>query len=314
MSVLGIYFDEPGRLDAPLNDPMYFQSYRAFSEFCASQGDKVVILRGDSYSGPMTFREGWEFQGNDLIPTHGEVTVDLVYMKSLGPAFTPSATDLIVNPLTFGQATNDKWTMYETFPEFMPASYRISNDNWREVLDAIATEQVVLKPRRGSGGKGILILPKADFNFPSLNLSEPYIAQNFIDSSGGIPGVCSGYHDLRILFFNDTPKLAFLRIPQEGKLLSNVSQGASAHPVDLDAIPQEILTMALGVDAKYRQYAPRHYSADFFLGADRPYLVETNTQPGFPRLDAEGEAFQMRYYSYLWELLTNAVKERTHAN
>lgn len=307
---IAIYFDGSSALDAPLDDPMYLQSYAAFAAYAATRGDRVVVTRGASYRGTMTFSSGWDFDGESLMPLTDPVTVDLIYMKSLTPGFSAGPDDLVINRIDFGQQSNDKWSMYQTFGDLMAPSYQINVENWRDVLAHIRSDRVVLKPTRGSGGKGILIVQKEKLDFPSLDLHIPYIAQEFVDSSAGISGICTGYHDLRILMFNSEPKLAYLRLPQPGKLLSNVSQGASARPVPIEQISEEFFSMARRVDEQYQQYGTRHYSADFMMGPDRPYLVETNTQPGFPRPDAEGKDFQGKYFEYLWLLLDGALRGR----
>lgn len=310
MQTFVIYFNRPGKLDSPLDDPFYFASYKGFADYCKTRGTQVYAARGDSYQGNMRFRNCYEFVDNDLVDVPGIVTADAVYNKGVDYPFTFEPDALVINSPAFDELTESKWHMAETFGDLMPATYEISSENWREVVAKISTDKIVLKPVDGLGGYGIIITEKATLDFPSLNLTTPYIAQPFVDSSNGIPGICDSYHDLRILIFNGEPKLSYIRTPKPGSLLSNISQGASAFAVDIAKVPAEILDMARQVDAAYASYYPRHYSADFFMGPDRPYLVETNTQPGFPRSDSEGVAFQQQYYQYLFELMNEAVTKR----
>lgn len=308
MQTFLIYFCKPGKFDDPFHDPMYYQSYRAFAQYCLQRDTKLLFARGNSYLGNMKFANGWEFIGQNIESVTETITADCVYRICERPPFIQKPGELFLNSLDFSSMIDDKWHTYELFGEFMPTSFQITAENWREVADKITTNQIVLKPVHGGGGKGIVITDTNTFDFPSLNITQPYIAQNFIDSSGGIPGVCTGYHDIRIMFFNDEPKLSYLRAPKTGSLLSNISQGASAVVVEMEQIPTAIMDMARAVDSRYRQYVPRHYTTDFFMDRDgRPYLVETNTQPGFPRLDAEGSNFQAKYYQYLFELLNQAI-------
>jgi glutathione synthase len=191
----------------------------------------------------------------------------------------------------------------------MSATYQIDVNNWREVVAKIATDKIVLKPLSGAGGKGIVIVDKNNFDISMLHTKITYIAQDFVDSSQGIPGICEGYHDLRILMFNGRPTLSFVRTAKTGSLLSNVSQGASAAVLEITDIPQEILDIAHRVDSELLHYNHRFYSSDFFMSNGKPYLVEINSMPGFPQLDVEGLDFAEKFFDNLYDLLNNALMQ-----
>lgn len=303
-----VYFDKPGRFEYPFNDPLYFASYKAFSAFAAKSGLAIYYARGTSYRGNMQFARGWEFVGDTLEEVAGPIAADLIYDKSAFGALVTQSSDRVLNIPEFDAIIRDKWRTYQTLRPFCPFTSLISLDTWREVATRVPGNRIVLKPRLGYGGVGVYILEKSTFDFPSLGLAEPYIAQEFIDSSEGIPGICAGYHDVRILLFNGEPRLSFVRTPKKGSLLSNVSQGGQLMPIDIKAAPKSMLEAASAIDLHFTRFAPRFYATDFFLQDGRPYLVEANPQPGLPHPDTEGPAFAVSYYANLVELFFDALK------
>jgi len=306
-----IYFDMPGAMDYPFSERIYYESYRNFSAEAAKSDIAITIARGDSYRGSMQFSNGWQFVDGELTAVATPIQADLIYNKSQFGALVSDPNDLVINPPAFDDIARNKWTSYQALREFCPITYQINNGNWREVFDKIPTNRVVLKPELGFGGTGIHVAIKSELDFPKLGLTDAYIAQEFIDSSGGIPGICSGYHDLRILLFGGQPKLAFLRQPKAGSLLSNVSQGGTATAVEISQVPEQIIASAAAIDQRFGAFYPRFYSADFFVQNGRPYLVETNTQPGFPHPDVEGASFTEQYYGYLIDIFCQALAART---
>lgn len=313
---IAVYFGDPGKFDYPFNKPMYVESYAAFTKFCAERGMDVVIVRGaDSYQGTMTFSHGWRFEGDELVDVPGPLTVDLIYNKELAHTLVTNPGDLVINDPVFDTIARNKWLTYQAFSELMPKTYQITAHNWREVFASIPTEKVVLKPEAGTEARGIIIGDKSTIDGASLDLSEPYIAQPFIDSSAGIPNLCEGLHDLRIIVFGGTPALAFLRLPKAGSLVSNLSQGGHAKVVELSAVPPAVLDAVQRIDDYYKDYPTRIYTADFFMeGGKNVYLIETNTRPGFPSLEAHGERYTQTFFESLYAVLSAAVEAKKHTN
>ncbi len=308
MPTIAVFFNQPGRLDYPFDKAMYYESYRDFTRFCAERGVDLVIVRGAStYLGDMRFSHGWRFVGNELIEIPEPLTADLIYNKELDHELVTNPGDVVVNDPVFDKIARDKWLTYQAFSELMPLTQQIDATNWREVLEKIPTDTVVLKPRLGTEGVGIIVKRKDALDLPSLSLNEPYIAQEFIDSSAGIPGLCESRHDLRIILFGGRPRLAFLRMPKAGGVLSNLAQGGSAKVVELADVPPEVLDATQTIDAHYRQYPSRIYTADFMLANDRSYLIETNTRPGFPHPKTHNQAYTTTFYTALFGVLTSTI-------
>ncbi len=302
-----IYFGGSGKLGYPLSDPAYFASYRSFSTFCHACKTRLAFARKGSYQGRMTFAGGWEFAGGDLVALPGPLTADVIYIKSSTFPRTVGPGEVVVNHPVFNADGSNKWLTYQAFPELMPLTQRINTQNWRDVAAAIRSETIVLKPVLGFGGKGIIIRRKDQFDFPSLELDGPYLAQAFVDSSEGIPGICTGYHDLRLILFDGAPKLALLRQPKPGQLLSNLAQGGTGTTISLSQVPTAILAAARRIDRQFVRYHHRIYTTDFFVASGRPYLIEINTQPGFPTI--EDENYRDTFYQALYTVLSNAIAE-----
>src|ERR1044072_413926 len=159
-----VYFDDPRILGYPLNRTMYYQSYQWFSEFCQERGIDIIICRGDSYQGDMTFREGYRYAGELLEKIDTPIKADLIYLKGeFGTPTNIGSTDLVINPPEFNQIAGDKWATYQRISEFMPLTLQITEKNWREVIAQIPSEKIVLKPEVGNSGRGIFFVDKANF-------------------------------------------------------------------------------------------------------------------------------------------------------
>lgn len=311
MTTVAVYFNNPGKLDYPFDNPSYVTGYRDFTQYCAQSGLDLVIVRGGSYLGNMSFRTGWRFVGDDLVESAQPIAVDLIYNKELEHDLITNPGDLVINDPVFDKIGRDKWLTSQAFPDLCPLTFQIDTQNWRDVIARINSDRVVLKPISGNEGRGIIIEQRTDLDFPGLALTVPYIAQEFIDSSNGIPGLCTGLHDLRIVLFGGAPKLAYIRQPKPGSLLANVAQGGSVTMAELDKVPPSVLDYVRRIDTYYAQYPYRIYSADFFFQGDRPYLIEINTRPGLFRRRTHGEAPTNLFYHSLAQVFTDAIKQRS---
>lgn len=305
-STIVIFFSAPEKLGYPFDDPLYYRSYHQFADFCSERGQRIIFARGlESYLANMEFARGWQFQGGELLEVQGPIHADVIVVKGRDLLAKLGPNDLAINDPQFELAASNKWLTYQAFPALMPRTAEITNENWRSVVDSITTQQIVLKPMLGFGGKGILITETASLDFPALNIEVPYLAQEFIDSSAGIPGLCTGIHDLRIILFAGQPALSFIRQPKTGSLLSNVSQGGSLSVVDIRQVPESIMRAVRSIDATYTKYPFRVYTADFCMSGGRPYLIETNPQPGFPT--TEPAAFRQQFFQQLHATLNLAL-------
>lgn len=311
MSTVAVYFNQPGKLDYPLDQAKYYIGYADLTAYFARRGIDIVITRGNDYLGDMRFGRGWRFVDGELIDIADSLSVDLIYNKELDHDLVVGPGDSVINDPVFDKLGRDKWLTYQAFSHMMAQTVQITNENWHDAVRMLNSDKIVLKPTAGTEGRGIIITDKVDLDFPSLELIGPYLVQEFIDSSSGIPGVCDGLHDLRILLFDGAAKLAFVRQPQPGKLLANTAQGGSLTVVDVTKVPASALALAREIDNYYAQYPNRVYAADFFFQDGRPYLIETNTRPGIFRRKDHGDTSTEIFYDSLLAVFLRAISSHT---
>lgn len=301
--VFAIYFPLPGAMDSPFTNGGYFGAYRSFGSYCTERGVDLRIVRGDSYEGGMEFSNGWRFNhAGDLHPV-GPLKADYILNKS-GMIQSFDADASVLNDPYLEHICSDKLVMYEAFQSLMPRTVPYVPGRLDLAKDVLHTDMIVLKPCGGSAGRGIVIVDRDHEVSDQIGLVEPYLAQEFIDTTKGIPGVVEGTHDLRIIMVNGEARLAFTRVPKKGSLLANVAKGGSLVPVDIETLPNSVLVAAEEIDQKFLHCTPRFYSADFmYEDGVRPYLVELNSRPGFPTVACEGGAFCKDYFDRLFEII-----------
>lgn len=272
-----VFFDAPAADGYPFDNEEYRRSYRQLATALHSQGAALFVARGmQSYAGEGRFQSGWMYEAGELV-WHGQpFTADIVYNKG---HFLTDGHVLMVNDPELDALCTDKQRTRDAFPELSPGSYVVaSSQQLQDAAKAIATDWVVAKPIDGEGGLGVLIGSKAHVcnQIPQF----PYLVEEFIDTSGGIPGIVTGSHDFRMLCVRGKLIQAFVRTPPPGGLLPNVAQGGSTHEVPLSQVPASARDVFDAVDRKLTQFADRVYSIDLGLCATGAWkLFELNSRP-----------------------------------
>lgn len=298
-----VYFDDPNPMGVPFSEGHYYESYCYFSDYCSEQHVQLVFVRDPkSYLGKMKFAFGWKIVDKQLVAIPGPIQGDLIYMKGNHLRLDPG--DITFNDHRLIEICNNKLLSYELFKRYSPVTMRCTSELCQDICREIPTDRVVVKPVFGLQGKHITIgskaeLPKVIPNKPA----EPYMAQQFIDSSHGIPGVLHGLHDLRLHMYNGDMKLAYIRVPQPGKLLANIAQGGHIEPIRKKDIPSSALQLAEFVDTKLQQYGPRFYSVDVMFQDNTPYIIELNHEPGIPYPEEEKyDGLFSKFQKYLLQM------------
>jgi glutathione synthase/RimK-type ligase-like ATP-grasp enzyme len=310
MHAIVIYSDNSKNLAVPFHETVDLEKYSLLNAICIEKGVRLYFAQNaESYVGNMTFNSGWVCSNGVLTAVPEEIRADVIY--TIGKHFDlPAEKDaLVVSHPELERIDDDKWLMYEVLQEYMAPTYKIDSSNWREVIKKITTDKVVLKPVNGVGGKGVFIVDKETLDLEDYALAEPYLAQNFVDSSHGIPGVVEGTHDLRLLFFNDELKLSFVRSAKPGNLVSNISQGGSVEILDVATLPQFLIDFGYNVDKKFSRYYPRLYTVDCMVEKGRPYISEINTSPFLPHPQFYGDDYTKKFYQYMVEMLVNVIEK-----
>lgn len=302
MKTLVVYFDDEAKMGYPFDVREYYDSYQYFSELCAKNDVELILVRHPSqYLGGMHFASGWRYVGSELERVTHMITADVVYMKGTHLRMDDGAN--VVNRTELTEICKDKFKTYELFSEFMAPTFLLTKENAVDVINKITTDKVVIKPVTGTEGRGIVIVEPQKFSYDMLEPHKPYIAQEFVDCSEGMPGIMKGRHDLRMYIYNGVAKIAEYREPKEGSYLANIAQGGHLTVIDVAKLPQWALDFVPRIDQKFTQFVPRIYTIDLMYANGRPYLVELNSQPGMPWKEWE---YFVPMQQYVFETLMSA--------
>lgn len=276
--------------------------YLRLLELCRKEGWEVYVLTRKTYKGNGIFEGAWLFNGgNKFSVTTKPVKIDLVYDRSGGINFPPDNDKLdVVNRRNFKILCWNKWLAYKEIGKFMAKTFWVGKgENLPGVLDEIKTELVVLKPFNGLKGMGIYIGPKNKAKKFDLS-NKKYIAQEFLDTSAGIPGIVTGIHDLRVAIANGKAVWCHVRTPMEGKLKANVAEGGTLTEIDYKIVPGSVKKIVDEISKYfYQQYDNPSYSIDFGIEKGKPFIFEINDQIGFPKWEMKNRD------NFLKELVKN---------
>jgi len=291
MFKVGIIFSRPLENTDPLvhigsKYPVYVRSL----ELCSKKGWEIFVLTRKTYLGKGIFKGGWIFKQeskNKFKLTQKLMKMDLVYDRTGGVKFPPkNEPELsVVNNRKFKVLCWDKWMGYQKIGKYMPQTFWVGEkENLAKVLPKIKTDWVVLKPYNGLKGLGIFIETKekaSDFEF--LKNYPKYIAQEFLDTAGGIPGIVKGLHDLRVVVINGKTVWSHVRTPPPGSFEANVARGGKIKEVAYSKLPDSVKKITNQV-AKifYEEFDNPVFSLDFGMGKKKPWIFEINDQIGFP--------------------------------
>lgn len=189
----------------------------------------------------------------------------------------------VINDPDLSLICDNKLIAYKTFPHSSPQTFDVTRKNFREVVKKIRSRKIVFKPWYGSGGKGIVIKEKSQAR-PS-DIGKQYIAQEYIDTRGGIRGIPRP-NSLRVLVLNGEIVLISLFV---GKRKEIVSGNVKAVKISKKNMPfAEIKKILNEVDSVFQNYYPRLYSIDLSITKKGDVLIgEINSKPGL--FVAEGE-------------------------
>lgn len=233
------------------------------------------------------FNYAWTYEENTGWTRVFNLMPDLIYDKTRAGMEIYFRKELIaghyrfVNSLRFTQMLDDKLITSMIFHKWSKKSWIVNNpEKLRKILPTIKTRRLVIKPISESGGKDVQIIQK-DEALEKVVFSKDYIIQEFINSSAGVPGVSDSMHDLRLVFVNNKIIYAYIREPEQGNYLANLSQGGSLSIVPLSNLPQSLNPIIRCVNKVFETFNPRVYSIDFMFDENKkPWIVELNSMPG----------------------------------
>ncbi|MDQ1283840.1 MAG: ATP-grasp protein [Patescibacteria group bacterium] len=273
----------------PFSNKDYMYSYEYFYDICKKGGIQMYRASYEWYDYKNhIFKHAWVFEGKGgNWKKVDNIKPDLIYDKTKARMETYYKKELIgehypfINDLCFTRLIDDKFITSLLFSKWSKRSWVIKNNtDLKMTLKNISSSKLVAKPLSESGGNGIFIIEKKKYGeLPKIN--SPYIVQDFIDSSRGVPGVSQKMHDLRLVFINNKLMYSYIREPQEGSFLANLAQGGSLKIVPENKLPRTIFPVIKHANKIFAAFEPRIYSIDFMFDEKKqPWVVELNSMPG----------------------------------
>ncbi|MEK7136866.1 MAG: hypothetical protein AAB853_01145 [Patescibacteria group bacterium] len=281
MTHVAIYFSNPRPDGPPFDHGGYREAYHGLARELLARGATCTFVRGkETFLGKGTFAGGWCFdEAGNLHEDRGPIRADVVYNK--GEDFQADAETCLINHPALDALCRNKKRTLEQFPLFLPRA--VLCESREELHMRLAhippATRVVAKPPDRWGGQGVII------DVPSRIMesacSFPILLQEFVDTSEGIHGLCSGTHDLRCFVISGTIALCSIRLPPARTFVANIAQGAAIILVPTEQVPDEPRRIVGEIDRSFEQYGTRIYSVDFGRSiSGRFYVFELNSQPG----------------------------------
>jgi len=295
------------RESRPFNNKDYQYSYEYFYSLCKRNGVQMYRSSYEWYDYKKhIFKYSWIYEGeNANWKRVYNIKPDLVFDKTKATAEAYYKKEFIrkkypfFNNLEFTKLIDDKLTTSLLFDKWCKKSWLIENQkDLLSSLSKIKSRIAVLKPLIESGGKGIFILKKKEMK-KKVRINKPHLLQEFIDSSGGVPGFSKGIHDLRLVFVNDKLIYAYIREPKKGSYLANLAQGGSLTIVPKNKLPKSLLPIVRHANKIFETFNPRVFCIDCMFDQNKkPWIVELNSMPGLYFTPAEKPSM-IRMYNKL---------------
>ena len=194
----------------------------------------------------------------------------------------------------------DKYETYLLLKKYQVQSSMLSTFFWNIEVQSSFSEDIVLKPVRGSGGRNIQFLKKEVLlknKEQYQDIKSHFIVQDFIDFSNGYPWLVGWNHDLRLCYIGGKLCFAYMREAQKWSLMSNIHQWGVWYWIDTLKIPSELIEIAQEIH-EYLSDETCLYSLDFAysLTEKRWYLIEINSIPWELSESGKLEPWQILYY------------------
>ena len=299
----------------PFANKDYQYSYEFFYTLCKENQIQMYRASYEWYDYEKNvFSHAWMYEGEggnwkkvdnikpDLVYDKTKARMEVYYKKEIiGKHYN------FINDLNFTKIVDDKLVTSLLFSEWSKKSWLVKNlSELRNILPQLKSEKIVIKPVSESGGKGVYIIDKDKIE--QLNLEGENIVQEFIDSSGGVPGVSKKMHDLRLVFVNDKLMYAYIREPQDGSYLANLAQGGSLIIVPKENLPKSLDVVIEQVTEIFATFQNKIYAIDFMFDEnEKPWIVELNSMPGL-FFTPEEKPYMLEMYKELLDLFKRILK------
>ncbi len=295
MKTVAIYFSDPETLGYPLNKKFFFESYAEIIEKMAERGVKTVIVRNDSYQGAGTFANHFIWDGTTYQNAQAPITVDLIWNRDAANTIPEIQDCPMVNLKAFDAICRDKMKTYQTLKDFSSPTFLVQSfEEARTKVAKLEGERIVLKPQFGEQSEGVYIIKKEALEVSLYENWKNIIVQEFIDSSGGIPNLAEGVHEININMVNGNFAGARIKNMHEGVFVATVTGakgGCEVHGIPFKKVPKDLWEIIKKLDKELERFNPRIYRADFAKGTQGYRLIEINSRPGVTHPEKEGELY-----------------------
>ncbi|MDD5396933.1 MAG: ATP-grasp domain-containing protein [Candidatus Moranbacteria bacterium] len=302
-NIVTIYYGDDWDKEIPIKNEATRKSFENWHKKSFEQGVEMYrssVKWYDAVSG--VFKKAWIFRDGKWHKIEKDIRADLIYDK-VGGAHNYELHDLkmrmlenskVFNVPLFQTFLNNKISQYVMFGEFMPKTFLALNDEeFYQCIEKIISGKVVIKKIYGSGGFGVSIEEKGQLN--QEKREYPVLIQEFIQSTGGIPGFSPKgvVADLRMVYFNHKFSYALSRVAKGDSLFTNFHQGATAVMVPVEKIPEDAKRIVQKIVEKLHIFPKALYSIDLMFSDDgKPFVIEMNTTPGLDLLGQFGSKQQ----------------------
>ncbi|HSX34050.1 MAG TPA: ATP-grasp domain-containing protein [Candidatus Saccharimonadales bacterium] len=294
MKTVAIYCDSLELPGATFENDFYWEAYADMLLLLKARGLDAYFVSGNAtYLGSGVFTKGYTLREKTDIT--GLIRVPFVRADIVFDRGAFKGTDVpVLNPPEVRQLGYDKITMFEQLGKYQaPSAVAHNRAELEQALATLKTDKVVVKDPVSAGGRGVFIGSREEVLAKVPTGRYPLLAQEFMDTSVGVPGQAKGVHDLRIEMGGGDIWTCYLRIPKKGELRANVAQGGTARYLPYDQTPPEVADLARKIDSRFGKQ-PRFYALDFANTPDGWKLIELNSQPGLvPVSNNEHVAFTM---------------------
>jgi len=281
-------------------------AFKEFSKVGLKQGFEVFFTYIRFLDGNKV-KYGWILKNNKWIKVKDK-EIDYIY-RYFDPLW-----DKIFKKLTKGfniPSINKKeldyfcWDKFKTakkFKKFCPKTYLVKDIHDLKKAFSKIKGKVVLKPRFGVQGIGAVVLNK----FKKIKIKEEMVAQEFIDTSNGIPELkIKGVHDLRVILLNGKIEHSYVRLAEKGDFRSNCAKGG--HKIFVKKIPKAVIPIINKVNKKFKKFIPRLHTVDVIFDENgKVYLMELESQLGTYYYKGK-EKLRRDYYSNVFKAIQKDV-------
>ena len=301
---IGVFFDAPKLTDYPFNIEEFRIAYDQVARLVEEKGARFCIVREQrTFLGGNRFKGYWEFEDGQFVRHEEEIDLDLIYDKGY---FVGDAGSKLLNDAEMNRICVDKRETVAMFPDLSPKTLEVKDRAGLEAaLEDWPSPMAVAKPVDGAEAKGVVIGPPEEVL--RAEHAYPLIVQQYVDTSGGIPGIIDGVGDLRTILVDGEIALTYARKAKEGSLISNVSKGGKEIEVLPEQRPADAMEIVRAVDERFKPMS-KHRVFCVDLGRDvsgRWYIIELNSKPGLSVRDY-GVTYP-RYQDLLVEALVSAA-------